>query len=400
MSELTDTFNDRNAFRRRLLATASAIALLGSANWMDSARAADGDADRPLVWIELGGQAEQLSGSQETFAPPFTSLITQNNYPSPTAFENNASWMIGGNGKISFQPEDSDWLFSASGRFGRANSQKSNRVQKTGQFTGHIVFSEPAKERYDFRTFHLQHTGYSYTKATASESYAVIDFQAGKDVGIGRIGGDGASEFGFGVRFAQFQSKSNVRINADPDFRLAHHTRVNPYYLDPTLGIYVPVYHRSSRGVWHALNGSAQSARSFHGIGPSISWNASSPMMGSMPDGELALDWGVNGAILFGRQRAQVHHQTTAQYHTVLSRQSAYTISSQNSADHARARTVVVPNVGGFAGWSFRYSNAKLSLGYRADFFFGAMDGGIDTAKKENVGFYGPFASVSVGLGG
>jgi hypothetical protein len=37
---------------------------------------------------------------------------------------------------------------------------------------------------------------------------------------------------------------------------------------------------------------------------------------------------------------------------------------------------------------------------YRADFFFGAMDGGIDTAKKENVGFYGPFATISIGLGG
>ncbi len=59
-----------------------------------------------------------------------------------------------------------------------------------------------------------------------------------------------------------------------------------------------------------------------------------------------------------------------------------------------------MPNLGGFAGISFIFQSAKVSLGYRADFFFGAMDGGIDTAKNENVGFYGPFASVSVGLGG
>jgi hypothetical protein len=44
--------------------------------------------------------------------------------------------------------------------------------------------------------------------------------------------------------------------------------------------------------------------------------------------------------------------------------------------------------------------NAKVKFGYRADLFLGAMDGGIDTAKKENVGFYGPFATVSVGIGG
>ena len=42
----------------------------------------------------------------------------------------------------------------------------------------------------------------------------------------------------------------------------------------------------------------------------------------------------------------------------------------------------------------------EVDLGYRADVFFGAMDGGIETRKSENVGFYGPFASVSVGIGG
>ncbi|HWA31303.1 MAG TPA: hypothetical protein VG867_09400, partial [Rhizomicrobium sp.] len=60
----------------------------------------------------------------------------------------------------------------------------------------------------------------------------------------------------------------------------------------------------------------------------------------------------------------------------------------------------VVPNLGGFAGVSMRYSNAKLSLGYRGDFFFGALDGGIDTAQRTTVGFYGPFATISLGLGG
>jgi hypothetical protein len=59
-----------------------------------------------------------------------------------------------------------------------------------------------------------------------------------------------------------------------------------------------------------------------------------------------------------------------------------------------------VPNIGGMAGLSLKFPNAKVSLGYRADFFFGAMDGGIDIAHKENVGFYGPFAAISIGLGG
>ena|SRR5580692_7961928 len=122
-----------------------------------------------------------------------------------------------------------------------------------------------------------------------------------------------------------------------------------------------------------------------------------------MPDHTvLALDWGLNAAILFGRQKAIVHHQTTALYHPahVYASDSDKNLLYQNITGHARSRAVTVPDVGGFAGLSFLYSNAKISLGYRADLFFGVMDGGIDRVKSENRGFYGPFASVSVGIGG
>ena len=116
--------------------------------------------------------------------------------------------------------------------------------------------------------------------------------------------------------------------------------------------------------------------------------------------GEFALDRGANAAILFGRQKAATHHQTTAQYHPFYYGAGQRALLYQTATAHSRKRSVVVPNIGGFAGISLRFPNAKVSLGYRDDFFFGAMDGGIDAAKKENVGFYGPFASVSVGLGG
>ena len=50
-------------------------------------------------------------------------------------------------------------------------------------------------------------------------------------------------------------------------------------------------------------------------------------------------------------------------------------------------------------GLSWRVQDFKVSMGYRADFFFGAMDTGIDAAKKSNTTFNGPYASISVGLG-
>ncbi len=121
----------------------------------------------------------------------------------------------------------------------------------------------------------------------------------------------------------------------------------------------------------------------------------------------IALDWGANAAVLFGRQKAIVHHQITAQYHKGSyqlgghsSQHPRITLYRYDTNVPPRSRMVTVPNVGGFAGLSYQFNNAKLSLGYRGDFFFGAMDGGIDAARAENRAFYGPFASVSIGIGG
>jgi hypothetical protein len=132
-----------------------------------------------------------------------------------------------------------------------------------------------------------------------------------------------------------------------------------------------------------------------------LSWDASVPVAGNGTHRSLTFDWGINAAILFGRQRARIHQQTTGA--SLYDYPGGYYPSKQNGytnkpADRNRARNVTIPNIGGFAGISFKYADAKLALGYRADLFFNAMDGGIDTRKSENVGFYGPFAAISVGF--
>ena len=122
-------------------------------------------------------------------------------------------------------------------------------------------------------------------------------------------------------------------------------------------------------------------------------------------DTALSLDWGANAALLFGRQKARTEHHETAQYHPpapgFFASQGGNRITlyqSPATPTHTRSRSVTVPNVGAFAGLSFRYTSAKVSFGYRADFFFGAMDGGIDARKTYDRNFYGPYATVSLGL--
>ena len=118
---------------------------------------------------------------------------------------------------------------------------------------------------------------------------------------------------------------------------------------------------------------------------------------GQQPRQRIVIRRGVNVAIFrpatreceSPEDRAVPWQKVHAGYHVTLYHPTPVSIH--------RAKTVIVPNIGGFAGASWRIQNFKVSAGYRADLFFGAMDGGIDAAKKENVGFYGPFASVSIG---
>jgi hypothetical protein len=125
-------------------------------------------------------------------------------------------------------------------------------------------------------------------------------------------------------------------------------------------------------------------------------------------DGQISADWGVNAAVLFGRQKTRGEDNATGTHYTNYTKVKAFppiarhsfTVLHQHDVSFSRSRRVTVPNVGGFAGISFRYSDLKVSMGYRADIYFGAMDGGIEARQSETRSFHGPFASFSIGLGG
>ncbi len=373
MSELTNISSDRGDYRRLLLTSVSALALLGLVCVAVEPAAADDGGDHPTVWIELGGQLDRLDGGQTPFAPPFFDAVTKGGLESPLEAGKPSIYSNGAEGAISFTPSDSDWVFSGSIRYGRSNGHRFLHQQTKGLTTPAVLGTghKYAPPRY------------AQTKADNSEAHLIVDFQAGKDVGMGLFGSESTSELNFGVRFAQFNAKSDATIRARPDV----------HFVDVTAdGFKIPF------AQYHEYFGSAQRAVSFRGLGPSISWKASTPLTGHPQDGEIALDWGANAAVLFGRQKANTHHQSTGDYHyrNGFSPVTAQLAPQTGTSD--RGHSVVVPNLGAFAGFSFRFDRAKVSVGYRGDFFFGAMDGGLDTRKSYNQEFYGPFATVSIGL--
>ncbi len=417
MSELINARLSRNDFRWYLLASVSVAALAASVYAPDAAFAEE-DTDRPTLWIELGGQFEQTRDEQAAFAPPFVANLPSSFFSPLIAQKAPLQYSIGSEGAISFEPEGSDWVFSASLRFGRANGV-AERHQQTPNARIPVHFSvilPPPLTGFNkyknYTAYPDGHVKLEDVTAQRKETHSIVDFQVGKDVGLGLFGRHGSSVLSAGVRFAQFTSKTNISLRAQPDVHYPA-APITSKYEDKAF----TQYHVHFHGYSAALN----AQRSFHGLGPSIAWSGSAPFVGELGHGEVAFDWDANAAILFGRQKVHEHHQSNARSYyghqwnpesgvpksglhpgTFFPPSGGGRISTlyAHTANFNRTRTVAVPNLGGMAGISFLYSNAKVSFGYRADFFFGAMDGGIDTARKENQGFYGPFASISVGLGG
>lgn len=334
MNEVMQT-SPRKTLRHRLLLTVSSAAVLVLVSGAQAE-----DADRPTVWIELGGAFNQISASVTGWVPP--NLTDPISNPSPKPFGDAPSLGYEADAAISIQPGNSAWLYTASVRYGRAQ-RGPKHIHDQSYETEHNFFGKYALTTYAFL---------DATEKTSS-AHAIIDFAVGRDVGLGSFH-DGKSTLHFGVRMAQLTERADAVLSA---FSTA------------------PVKYSNGKIVHEA---SALFARSYTGAGPSVSWDGATPLLGSLEDG-LSLDWGANAAVLFGRQKANlVLHTKDSRFYG----SNVNAVLSQSTATPARARTVVVPNLGGFAGVSWRLPNGKASFGYRADFFFGAIDGGLTTSRR------------------
>lgn len=384
MSELMNVENMRSDFRWHLLATVSALALIGAV--MPDMSALADEPDRPTVWIELGGQLERMEGSEQPFAPPFVTANLNNAYnaQSPLSVERRSRYSFGGEGKITFEPEGTDWTFSAGIRYGRSNRAKHLHQQTSTKIVGYALYiGSTVLTRYGLEHPYFTATRFSDVQSKRSESHAILDFMAGKDVGLGLFGRHSTSSFNAGVRYAQFNAKATTTFHSRP------------------VAYYYPILKYKSHSYHLSYYARSTLSRSFHGIGPALSWANSSPVLGNPQAGEVTVDWGINAALLFGRQKVSGSHQTTGRHFYGTSRYSGGnpTIHYVHTAPPInRSRSATVPNLGGFAGFSFNFPNAKVSMGYRADFFFGAMDGGVDRHKAYDRNFYGPYLMIGLGL--
>ena len=102
MSELMNRQCNARTLRWKLLATVSALALLGSVCAVGVAKASNDDTDRPIVWIELGGQFDILDDNQQKLAPPFFADISKAGFASPLTLEKSPLHSVGEDGEDQF----------------------------------------------------------------------------------------------------------------------------------------------------------------------------------------------------------------------------------------------------------------------------------------------------------
>src|SRR5262249_29441185 len=128
MSELISAAIYKKDFHWHLLMTVSSLSLIGAGTAM--AQASE-PADRPTVWIEVGGQLERITAAQQIFAPLFTNQFLPDGLLSAADAGKGPRYSNGFEGSITVDPAESGWAFKASVRYGRSNTTRSSHHQVT-----------------------------------------------------------------------------------------------------------------------------------------------------------------------------------------------------------------------------------------------------------------------------
>ncbi len=182
------------------------------------------------------------------------------------------------------------------------------------------------------------------------EKLTFLDFEVGRDVGLGNAGGK--LRIHAGLRFASFRSKE------------------------------------SGYGSFFGYNGTFYSTfvtsklrRKFTGIGPRVGFNSLTPVSES-----LALRLDAAGALLFGKRK------TTAIETYVTSFGSSFTSATR------RSKSTVIPNISAYAGFAWTPASMPgmtISLGYSVDAYFNIAEtwNGTSFRKSDRI-IHGPKLSI------
>lgn len=242
---------------------------------------------------------------------------------------------------LSYQPPGSSWVFILDGQYGRTNNHSRTFASS---YSGKYV-------RYD-RTAHVTH----------SQEHYYIDFEVGRDFGVGLFG-RGDTVVGGGVRYAHFSALTRGTFST-----------YSKYFFSTV-----------------SRSGSFTERRANNAVGPQIFIQQTSLLPGRMGDAGLSVGWGASGGVLFGRQTVD---SSITQQVTSSGDHNFYQAFSNGS----RAHNTITTDAALYLQLSWRpaHSPASFGVGYKAQVFFNALDGGYPSARNIDFFDHGPYADVQI----
>jgi hypothetical protein len=334
------------------------------------------------VTVEIGGGVGRYGAETTDYTPPWLDLYDAE-FPLSQSFQDEAlDWGDTREIKLTYAPS-ANWRVSAAYRFGKTNGYaKEAAYQHVDGGLAHVLdfvscfcyvdTYNAAPQDNDFRA-----------AARDREEFKLIDFEVGRETGIGLLGEASSSRLSAGVRHAALKSWSKVSMDGVP-----------VQYIPPLSYPLAPNMPQITR---EAYTTSLESERGFEGTGPSVTWDASVRLLGDEERGHADLDWSVGGAVLFGKQTFDSEETRWGAHVSGL-----YIDASlyDNVVPRHRSDEVTVPNLSLSLGISYAIDRVKVSTGYAYDRFFDAIDAGYEDAQTHDRTIHGPYLKLSLGFGG
>jgi hypothetical protein len=299
----------------------------------------------------------------------------------------------GGEVRLTYSPSGSPWSVSGALRFGKTKGH--NTISEEHRGEGVCGFPAPYDAVYCAPDNPLAQYLVKYDNDRVRgdvfnyEKHMLVDFEIGRDVGMGMAGGL-ASRVSGGLRYAEFESDTRLRTKGVPDGHIPQ-----PWFNGPG----DPAKYATHTFYRTDLVGQ----REFKGFGPTLTWDVSKMLAETRNGGSFDLDASITGGVLFGKHRTTVGGTETATlysgpvYPESLVPDGPATPTQQPAP---RSTSATVPLLSLELGVSYKIERAKLSTGYRWERYFDVLDAGFDNERDADRTIDGPYFKIAVGFGG
>ncbi|HEX5776249.1 MAG TPA: TonB-dependent receptor [Caulobacteraceae bacterium] len=326
--------------------------------------------------LELGGSMSHHDRAYDPLVPD--SFASVDDLISPAVIQNkDLDIGEGMEAKLTYAWLDTPWRVSLGARSGWAKN--------FGKFNASVVGDSGCTYLCSGGGGMSSPHNWIRADATDHEEQLLVDFDIGRDVGLGA---GIESSISAGLRYAEITSRTRLNMTGVPDWEV------------PDEWVRGFLWQPSSRTYYDT---DVTAEREFKGFGPTLAWDSSKALFGDNRTGRVNADWSVSGGVLFGKQKTSVEGEEIASlYEGKYGERTPQPVSGPTaiSVSDSRSKSATVPVLGAALGLSYEIQRVKISGGYRWERYFDVLDVGADEPKDADRTIDGPYLKISVGFGG